>query len=215
MNKKCIKCGQPLPDNASFCPHCTAVQTEKQEIKAPKRWRKTAFCVATVAVLLAVVVTAFSLHHRPRSYEGGAQVVYTDKGKSYKLLLNFSEDDGVTGHAQGERTDTLAQGMESALPCQLYVLDQETGELAWEEFTKKVDSCKVNTKPGENSKKAEYVEPVHNESFPNAAYVSDIYYSADSGTNDILWNLTMKNGDTISLSTRLTIEKKAAVTYFS
>ena len=30
-----------------------------------------------------------------------------------------------------ERTDTLAQGMESALPCQLYVLDQETGELAW------------------------------------------------------------------------------------
>ena len=28
MSKKCVKCGQPLPDNASFCPHCTAVQTE-------------------------------------------------------------------------------------------------------------------------------------------------------------------------------------------
>ena len=92
--------------------------------------------------------------------------VYKDKGKSYKLLLNFSEDDGVTGHAQGERTDTLAQGMESALPCQLYVLDQETGELAWEEFTEKVVSCKVDTKPGENSRKVDYVEPVHNESFP-------------------------------------------------
>ena len=129
--------------------------------------------------------------------------------------MNFSEDDGVTGHAQGERTDTLAQGMESALPCQLYVLDQETGELAWEEFTEKVVSCKVDTKPGENSRKVDYVEPVHNESFPNAAYVSDIIYTSDSGTNDILWNLTMKNGDTISLSTRLTIEKQAAVTYFS
>lgn len=215
MSKKCIKCGQPLPDNASFCPHCTAVQKEKQEIKAPKRWRKAAFGATAVVVLLAAVGVAFSLHHRPKSYEGGAQVVYTDKGKSYKLLLNFSEDDGVTGHAQSERTDTLAQGMESALPCQLYVLDQETGELAWEEFTEKVVSCKVDTKPGENSRKVDYVEPVHNESFPNAAYVSDIIYTSDSGTNDILWNLTMKNGDTISLSTRLTIEKQAAVTYFS
>lgn len=91
----------------------------------------------------------------------------------------------------------------------------ETGELAWEEFTEKVVSCKVDTKPGENSRKVDYVEPVHNESFPNAAYVSDIIYTSDSGTNDILWNLTMKNGDTISLSTRLTIEKQAAVTYFS
>ena len=42
MSKKCVKCGQPLPDNASFCPHCTAVQTEKQEVKAPKRWKKAA-----------------------------------------------------------------------------------------------------------------------------------------------------------------------------
>ena len=124
MSEKCVKCGQPLPDTASFCPHCTAVQTEKQEIKAPKRWRKAAVSATAVMVLLAVIVAAFSLHHRPKSYEGSAQVVYTDKGRSYKVLLSFSEGDGVTGHAQGERTDTLAQGMESALPCQLYVFDQ-------------------------------------------------------------------------------------------
>ena len=74
MSKKCIKCGQPLPDNASFCPHCTAVQKEKQEIKAPKRWRKAAFGATAVVVLLAAVGVAFSLHHRPKSYEGGAQV---------------------------------------------------------------------------------------------------------------------------------------------
>ena len=72
MSKKCIKCGQPLPDNASFCPHCTAVQKEKQEIKAPKRWRKAAFGAAAVVVFLAAVGAAFSLHHRPKSYEGGA-----------------------------------------------------------------------------------------------------------------------------------------------
>ena len=40
MSKKCIKCGHPLPDNASFCPHCTAVQMEKKEVKTPRRWKK-------------------------------------------------------------------------------------------------------------------------------------------------------------------------------
>ena len=52
MSKKCIKCGQPLPDNASFCPHCTAVQKEKQEIKAPKQWRKAAFGAAAVVNII-------------------------------------------------------------------------------------------------------------------------------------------------------------------
>ena len=51
-----------------------------------------------------------------------------DKDKTYKVLLTFSEGDGVTGHAQGERTDTLAEGLDSALPCQLYVLDQDDGK---------------------------------------------------------------------------------------
>lgn len=152
---------------------------------------------------------------QPQTYEGGAQITYTDNDKSYKVLLTFSEDDGTTGHAQGERTDTLSEGMDSALPCQLYVLDQETGKLAGEEFADKVETCKVDTKAAENSLKMEFIEPMYNESFPYAAYVSDIYFTSDSGTNDIEWTLSMKNGDTILLSTRLTIEERTAVRYYS
>ena len=140
MSKKCIKCGQLIPDEASFCPHCTAVQTEKKEIKPPRRWKKKALIILTILILSAVVGTVFFMHHKPQKYEGGAQIVYQDKDKSYKVLLTFSQEDGVTGHAQGERTDTLSEGMDSALPCQLYVLDQKTGKLAWEEFTQKVKS---------------------------------------------------------------------------
>lgn len=213
MSKKCVKCGHTLSDNASFCPYCTTVQTEKQEIKAPKRWKRTALTVLGVLILIAAVGVAVSLYHRPKVYEGGAQTVYQDKDRSYKVLLTFSEGDGVTGHAQGERTDTLAEGLDSALPCQLYVLDQDTGKLAWEDFSKEVESCKVDTKPADGSRKMEYIEPMYNESFPNAAYTSDIYFTSESGTNDIVWTVKMKNGDTISLSTRLTIEKLPAVTY--
>ena len=214
MSKKCIKCGQLIPDEASFCPHCTAIQTEKKEIKPPRRWKKKALIILTILILSAVVGTVFLMHHKPQKYEGDAQIVYQDKDKSYKVLLTFSQEDGVTGHAQGERTDTLSEGMDSALPCQLYVLDQKTGKLAWEEFTEKVKSCQVNTKPYENSQKMEFVKPTHNESFPDAAYVSDILFHADSGTNDIEWMLTMENGDTISLRTKLTLEKQKAVTYY-
>ena len=103
-----------------------------------------------VLAVAAVVGAVIALHHRPQIYEGSAQIIYPDKDKSYKVLLTFSEGDGVTGHAQGERTDTLSEGMDSALPCQLYVFNQETGKLAWEEFTQEVEACKVDTKPSEN-----------------------------------------------------------------
>ncbi len=215
MSKKCVKCGQLLPDEASFCPHCTTVQKEKQEIKAPKRWKKKAVTVAALAVLAAAAAAGIvlSMYHKPRSYEGGAQIVYQDKEKSYKVLLAFSEQEGRRGQATKERSDQIAEGMESALPCQLYILDEESGAFAWEEFASQVEACEVDTKPGENSQKMDYSEPSHREDFPNAAYVSDIYYFAESGVNDIVWNLTMKNGDTISLDTRLTIEKQETVTY--
>lgn len=215
MGKKCVKCGQLLPENASFCPHCTAIQNEKKKIKTPRRWKKKALISVATLILLFAIGLAVFIYHKPEAYEGGAQVIYPGKDSAYKVLLTFSEGDGVTGQAQGERTDTLSEGMESALPCQLYVFDQETGKLAWEKFMEEVEFCQVDTISGENSRKMEYIEPVHNESFPNAAYVSDIYFTSDSGTNDILWSLTMKNGDTISLSTRLTIEKQTAVSYFS
>ena len=214
MSKKCVNCGQPLAENASFCPHCATVQTEKKTVKAPKRWRKKAVAGVILLVVVALIGVAFSVYHRPKTYGGDASIEYPDGDTSYKVLLAFSANEGMTGHATGERTDTLAEGMgDMALPCQLYVLDQGSGKLAGEEFSEKIASCKVDTKPAKGSQKMEYTEPMYNEDFANAAYTSDIMYTADSGTNDIQWTLTMKNGDVLTLSTRLSIEKLTAVTY--
>ena len=66
MSKKCIKCGEILPDDASFCPHCTTVQTEKKEIKTPRKWRKKAVIGVTVLAVAAVIGIAFSIYHRPK-----------------------------------------------------------------------------------------------------------------------------------------------------
>lgn len=46
----------------------------------------------------------------------------------------------------------------------------------------------------------DYYVPGPNQNFPGAALVSDIYYTADCGTNEVIWTLNMKNGDVICLT---------------
>ena len=87
MSKKCVNCGQSLPEDASFCPHCTAVQNEKKEVIPPRRWKKKAVTVLAVLLVVVAVGLAFFMHYSPKTYEGGAQVDYPEKDKTYKILL--------------------------------------------------------------------------------------------------------------------------------
>ena len=52
--KRCIQCGAVLPEDAAFCPHCTATQMTRQVQAVPRRrsWRKMALLgVGTLAAL--------------------------------------------------------------------------------------------------------------------------------------------------------------------
>ena len=92
--------------------------------------------------------------------------------------MTYSEADALAGQAQGDRTDMLADGLDSALPCQLYVFKMKRrGEVDWEEFTEKSEILRGrDLPPGKIQKKLEYMEPVHDENFPNAAYVSNLLF---------------------------------------
>lgn len=35
--KRCIQCGAVLPEDAAFCPHCTATQVARQVQAVPRR----------------------------------------------------------------------------------------------------------------------------------------------------------------------------------
>ena len=54
--KKCMNCGAELPEEASFCPHCTAIQNEKHQLVP--RWprRKWLWIVGGAAAALAIAV---------------------------------------------------------------------------------------------------------------------------------------------------------------
>lgn len=214
MSKKCIKCGAELPEDASFCPYCTTMQNDKHVVQPPRRWRKKVLIGFIIFLVLAAVWLISSFLYRPKTYEGGSEIIYTDSDGTYHVLLSFSATDGVIKTAQPEVSSELAQGMESAFPSQLYVYKEGTDELVWSEFLEKMDSCTVETSPFDGAARMTCSQPVHNESFPYAALASDIVYTADCGTNEILWTLKMKNGDAIRLQQSIHVTRRDAVSYF-
>lgn len=58
MSKKCIYCGSPLPDTASFCPSCAKSQIWKRKLQGPMISHRLLFAIA---ILLLVIIAALVL----------------------------------------------------------------------------------------------------------------------------------------------------------
>ncbi|MDI9242977.1 zinc-ribbon domain-containing protein [Fusibacillus kribbianus] len=197
MSKTCKNCGAQLPDEASFCPHCTGNQTEKTVVKPPRLWRKKAVTAALCLVLIAGLILAFVLTHRSKTYEGGAYLTYTDKDGEYELLAAFHPRDIEANRPVGEKSVSLSTDEASNMTVMLGVY--HNGEIADpDEFFAKVESCTLEASPNENEALI-LSEPTYNTNFLPAARESDITYTGASGTNELCWTLHMKNGDTIRL----------------
>ena len=197
MSKKCIHCGTELPDEASFCPHCTQSQIKKTEIAPPRLWRKKALIVVLCGLLAAAAVLTFVLCRQPRIFEGGARVVYTDRDGEYELLVTFHPNDIVNDRPVGKKTVSLSTNEFSNMTVMLGVYCG--GTIAdTDAFFAKVESCTLEASPNENEALI-LSEPSYNTNFLPAARESDITYSGASGTNELCWTLKMKNSDTIRL----------------
>lgn len=197
MSKKCNHCGIDLPEDASFCPHCGQVQIEKAEVKAPRPWRKKALIAAICVILLALVVLACILYHRPKTYEGGASVTYSDKDGEYALLVSFDQGNIADQRPEAKMSLTLPYDGRSGVWAMLGVY--QNGTLAdIDSFFAKVESCTLEAFPNENGD-VEIAGPIYNTGFLPAAREFDVSFTGASGTNEFVWTLQMKNGDTIRL----------------
>ena len=197
MSKPCRNCGADLPEGASFCPHCAQSQIERQEVKPPRLWRRKALAAAACVLVLAAAALAVFLTRRPKTYEGGAYLVYTDQDGNYELLAAFFPDDIANNRPVAEKTVSLSTNEFSNMTVMFGIY--HNGEIAdTEAFFAKVESCTLEAIPNEGGALT-LSEPTYNMNYLPAARECDITYSGESGTNALIWTLNMKNGDTIRL----------------
>ncbi len=197
MSKPCRNCGAELPDGASFCPHCAQSQIEKQDAKPPRLWRKRALCAALGILVLALAALTVYWIHRPKTYEGGASVTYTDKDGTYELLVAFYPGDILNDRPIASKTVSLSPEESSADTPMLGIF--QDGALAdTDRFFEKVARCTMEALPNENGALV-YDQPIYTSDYAPAARECSIFYTGSSGTNELVWTLEMKNGDTIRL----------------
>ena len=210
--KTCINCGKELPDQAAWCPYCETEQRKPETVRMPvRRRRKILAALAAVAVLCICALSAV-LYHRPKVYEGGAQVMYRLNGRDCKVFLSFRPSALQTGEAQDSFSSMLRGGDSAAIPSFLFVLSEEDEKMQ-SAFTQQIGSCTVTASPEDGAQVAEIVGPHLGEEAGNAAASADIVYWPEIGTNTICWEITMKNRDVIRLYQTVECRLQPVVTY--
>ena len=213
--KLCIHCGRDLPGDASFCPYCAGSQVKKEDVRFPGIRRRRVLRVLLIAAVLLAIVLAAVLWKRPRSYEAdGAELVYKSGGVSWHLLLRNDQVDFLHWTTPQELyTRTLVRGTQAAIPLQLYVYREDTGENAKDAFAELVERSAVTVTAAPGSGIASASVPAWNPGFPDAMLEADVVYDTDCSANDIFWTLTMKNGDTLTLREKMEIRIRPEASY--
>lgn len=239
MNEhRCIRCGAELPAGASFCPHCESVQIEKHIITAPRprkkqRLRRLACVLCCCALVGAAVLllwpgkapqtepdgqtqtdTGVFSDHTGASYgdNSSADLLYTDGEDRFHLTAAFANFDTTPFASEPVWSADIPAGGSGSFSVKLYVTDAD-GVNARGSFLDKLASCSLETAPQGGAKAVETTEPAPTDDYPAAALVSGLHYDAACGTNDLIWTLEMKNGDTIRLRQRLRMNEIPVVTY--
>ena len=201
-----IRIRAPRPSRLQFVGMRSARRYGRKEIpeinrifrrERPRLWRKKALIAALCALVLVTAALAVFLPHRPKTYEGGASVTYTDQDGTYELLVGTSLNNIEDKQPEEKRTLSLSVDETSYLPAMLGVYRNGT-PVDPEAFLAKVERCILEAFPNENGA-LDIAEPGYNEMFSAAVLETDVVFTGASGTNELVWTLTMKNGDTIRL----------------
>ncbi|MBQ9563503.1 MAG: hypothetical protein IJU99_08640 [Lachnospiraceae bacterium] len=215
MSKKCIRCGAPLPDEAHFCPVCTAVQEEKT-VLAPERVRpRRRKWLAAGGLLAIAVILAILLWPKAKTYDdqGSAELVYSSGGESWHLVLRNSASDFFHWRdPMPVYQRRVKPGVQAAIPLQLYVYRESDGEDAAEEFLELAAAHTVIAEAVGDCAAADVSQPHYNDGFPKAMLTSDIVFTSECRENLATWTVTMKNGDTLRLHTKIQIDLYNLVT---
>lgn len=201
MDRKCPHCGAPLPESASFCPHCARDIHRRKVPPQPRPLLKPLLLfLLAVSVLSLAGAGLWWLNrpHIPREYDSGnaGEVLYTTGGTEYQLLVAWPEDRTIPAPniSQNGRADDFTRW-----PSRFYVNYAENGKDAWDEFEAYVAESVVEVEQDpEGASSLTAGIPTHRDDYsPDAAMVASLDFTGDCGSPQVVWTLTMNNGDVI------------------
>lgn len=203
--KNCPHCGARLPEKAAFCPHCARSVNSRREIHPPRRLPGRMLRTSLVVLAVLALTLAAWLYTRPKVYDNGtAEIIYTDHDGSYQILAGFGSDRFRPIY---ESTETVEEGVDYRMPSRLYINHVGTGGNAKEAFFRKVEDVTVELLQGGEGVSPWHCEPpVETDFAPEAARISSLTFTAQSGPMELRWTLAMKNGDTIRLYQRVGLD---------
>lgn len=213
MSKKCINCGAELAEGASFCPSCETSQREKRVTVRPRLWRKKAAVALGCGLVLALAAVIFALSGKAalQTVEGSGSVVYSDGDGTYELILAYHPNAIEAGDAAAQRSVTQPVGETANLPAMLGVR-QDGKAVDPALFFDKVERCTLAL-AADGTGALSFTEPAYDADFFPAARVSHLTYDGNSGANELIWTLSMKNGDVIRLRQTLEVIPLVHQTY--
>lgn len=199
MEKKCPHCGSPLPEEASFCPHCAKSIIPHVEQKPPRHIPAKYLRILLILCLLAAAALLFLWLNRPQKLDVTGTAEYQDEDGSYQIVSNVSNDP----YRQMTEVNQYAGDEERyRFPLRLYILEKDSGADASGVFLQKVRSASISVEQADGSARSvTATDPAsEKESFPKAALVSYIDFTRESpAKSDIIWQLNMENGDQIRI----------------
>ena len=222
--KYCIRCGEPLPLEASFCPRCTASQMARQSVEPPRaggRRRRTAWLCGAAALVLAAALTG-GLLLRPDEpvpeedtqpsglsgtlQEDTCQTYYEGAdGRLYHVFACFSPQLDGGAFPASHREELLPADEPGTSPLCLFVEDAEDRAAdVRDAFRELLRGHTVEAVAAEGSDACVIHEETDGYGDAGALLAHEHQVTSACTYNDIIWTLYMKNGDEITL--RQTIE---------
>lgn len=238
--KTCLRCGAALPEEAAFCPVCTASQMERQTMALPRRrrrvWPVAAGCLLLVALALPVGAVLWSSTARVETLpedttpltayhesEDGAEKRYSalcqiyyegEDGQLYHVFASFSP--GIDGGStmRGYRSALLEPDCTDTGPLTLFVEEVASGRNGRDSFSALLEDWSVTVAAPDGGERCTLSDPT----FDYISTTDALLYQKLTGTsacadNEILWTLQMKNGDVVTVKQGVTYSLKTVVEY--
>ncbi len=235
---RCIHCGHELPDEASFCPFCEMPQSSAVHLQAPRTKRRFLVAILLALLTVAVIICVLLYNHLPKTYKGNNHVSYPFHGRTIDVIASFDPFQELDKTVSEEKSIRIPEGSSDAHPLWLSAFGSDSTEL-YDLFAGEIENCSIQAVPlivqtketqaDTSNQKAGYADtsekamssvpaameingpyPVEDPSI-NALWSADVYFSPENGTNDLNWTISMKNGDTIQLTQRLTCSAMPSV----